>query len=372
MLPDGFVGLYARRPELPSGWLLVHVLPSDVNAGSEPRWHRSNLNLFFFLKGRRVMGCMIDPATTKVTFDVVREFTEYVDYDPVGRNGVQGLGEGDIKGNLWALAGMLPTGQREVFLFDVETGQHGGVLLLEPDAASPLTFMHSGRAHGLDNIYATPSGNCLIGWYAKGKDRFQGVELYDRNMNFVRQLATVMGHMDVGTYQGRDVVVWCSSADPDLWGDGSNVNKNAVVLIDQAPMNRKILLELDWKLAFHVSCSDGPEALISAFAPANTLPAELIRAPFEGAGETLCPTGTVYRDYQSAPKASLMPDGSIVFCLDYVNALHAAAAYLSDPPTASPFPGFVAVERPIRDGEEYIWHYRGVNGQTVATLYRKA
>lgn len=291
---DGFYGLYSG-----SG-AFIRML--RINHSAEPRWDSVDPDVLYYFVGHTFRICNVATSVD----GPLHVFSEYVDYDPVERNGVQGLGEGDIEGNRIALAGMLADGRRDVFLFNVSKLTKGGILELEPDASAPLTYKKSGRAHGLDNIYATPGGNVQIGWYASGSERFHGVELYDKDMQFLRQLAPVMGHNDVASFNDRDVLLWCSSAD-------AAINKNAVVMIYQ-DSGFKVptpLLELDWKYALHVSCCAKDYVIVSTYAPDNSLPSQIWKVPLNGSSpEALCETRGIYAGYNSTPRASVSRDGS--------------------------------------------------------------
>lgn len=282
---------------------------TGLGHNSECRWDSADPNIFFYLVGNTIRRY---DAMTHESKNV-RTFYEYVPFDPVERNGVQGLGEGDIENNLWALAGMRADGKRDVFMYDLARGKKGPVLELEPDVSQPETFKKSGRAHGLDNLYATPGGNVQIGWYASGKERFQGVELYDSSMQFIRQLATVMSHNDVASYQGRDVLLWGSSAD-------AKINANAIWLIDNQAGGLRMLRNLEWSLAFHASACAQDFAIISTYAPDNSLPSQLLKVRLDGSGsEVLCATDSVMMRndqggmaYNPTPRASVSRDGSRV------------------------------------------------------------
>lgn len=270
----------------------------------EARWDSTDPNIFFYLVGNTIRRY---DAMTHESKNV-RTFYEYVPFAAGERNGVQGLGEGDIENNLWALAGMRADGKRDVFMYDLARGKKGPVLELEPDVAQPETFKKSGRAHGLDNLYATPGGNVQIGWYASGKERFQGVELYDRSMQFIRQLATVMAHNDVASYQGRDILIWGSSAD-------AQINANALWAVDNHTGDKRMLLNMEWSYAYHVSACAQDWCIVSTYAPNNSLPSQILKVRLNGSGsEVLCDTGSYMpKDlYGATPRASVSRDGSRV------------------------------------------------------------
>lgn len=271
----------------------------DLVSYEEPRWDSLDKNVFWHTRGRKIIKRNLQDLST---LEIHKEFTEFVDYDPVGRPGVQGLGEGDIEGNNFGLAGMRPDGRREVFLYDVTNNVKGKALVLDPDG-SDQTFMDSGRAHSLDNIYATPDGNLQIGWYKTGNSRFTGIELYDKDMNFIRQLATVMGHNDVSS-RG---LVWFCAAD-------AVENKNAVLLIDRVTNKRTELIQFPWSYAGHVSCCNPNFCIVSLYAPNNTLPAQIWKVSLSNPGknELFWEDHILYDGYVSTPRACVSADGTSV------------------------------------------------------------
>lgn len=291
----GFYALHTGDGEYVRQTLLGH--------NQEPRWDSENPDLFYYLTGNTIQS--YNAVSFRST--MIQIFSEYVLFAAGERNGVQGLGEGDIENDVWALAGMRPDGKRDVFLYNVKQRRKSKVLTLEPQDAPP-TYNKSGRIHGLDNVYCTPSGNCQIGWYASGKDRFQGVELYDGDMQFIRQLAPVMSHNDVARYQGQDILIWGSSADPEI-------NKNALFAIDNMSGMRRQLYEMPWAYAYHVSACSQDFAILSTYAPDNSLPSQVLKLKLDGSGvELICETGSIMPTdlYSATPRASVSRDGSRV------------------------------------------------------------
>lgn len=269
------------------------VHQTTIGHNQEPRWDSDDPDPFYYLTGNTIQS--YNAVSFRST--MIQIFSEYVLFAAGERNGVQGLGEGDIENDVWALAGMRPDGKRDVFLYNVKQRRKSKVLTLDQD-----------KAFALDNIYATPSGNCQIGWYASGKDRFQGVELYDGDMQFIRQLAPVMSHNDVARYQGQDILIWGSSADPEI-------NKNALFAIDNMSGMRRQLYEMPWAYAYHVSACSRDFAILSTYAPDNSLPSQVLKLKLDGSGvELICETGSVMPTdlYSATPRASVSRDGSRV------------------------------------------------------------
>ena len=113
---------------------------------------------------------------------------------------VTGKGESDIcfDGDHFVLVG----DGRYVFVFQISTGSSGPAL----DTG--------GRA--IDSVYITPDDNVTVTWLEAGTNRYNGIELFDRNMKFQRQLSHVGGHMDVTRdSDGEEVLILTNSADPE-------------------------------------------------------------------------------------------------------------------------------------------------------------
>src|SRR5262249_22962664 len=122
--------------------------------------------------------------------------------------------------------------------------------------------------HSFDSVYITPNDNVTISWIQTGNGtRYTGVELFDRNMVFQRQLTHAAGHMDVTRdSSGNEVLVWTNSN--DAWPlAGCN---NGIVKVALATGQQSCLLSLDWSLAVHISGTDNSGwVFIETFAPGD-------------------------------------------------------------------------------------------------------
>lgn len=243
-----------------------------IAANQEPRWFGE---LLYFIVGRSLMVFDFD----KNSLNKVHEFNEYLEYTSDQKNGVRGLGEGDIENGKIALIGENENGSKDIFLFDLLSLSKG--LYLNTDK----TF---------DNIYATPDGQVIVSWLASGPLRYQGVELFDKDMNFLRQLTTVNSHMDIGP-RG---LVWCSSPDPVI-------NSNSVYLVNE----QKSLFKVGWEYALHISCCKD-FCVVSLNDPKGIAPFQLWKISYEGKQELINTYVGSYKGYESAQKASVSKDGS--------------------------------------------------------------
>jgi len=213
-------------------------LPLEIVASSEPRWSRRDTNVVYYHPFYSNQLKRYDTDTDARV--LVRTFSEY--------STISGLGESDLSadGDHLVLVG----DHRDVFVYEISTDTKGPVL----DTTGLGNF---------DDVYITPDNNVLIGWIAVGGGRFQGVELFDRNMKFLRQASRSLGHMDVTRdVNGDEVLVLANAADPQP------VCLNGVVRVRLADGSQTCLISLDWSLSFHVSAPDAAGwVIISTFTP---------------------------------------------------------------------------------------------------------
>ncbi len=135
---------------------------------------------------------------------------------------VSGKGESDIcfDGDHFVLVG----DNWSVFVFQISTGTSGPAL--------------DTGGRGIDSVYITPDDNVTVTWLQAGSSRYNGIELFDRNMRFQRQLSRVGGHMDVTRdLNGEEVLILSNAADPAPKCD------NAVVKIRLADGQQTCLLD---------------------------------------------------------------------------------------------------------------------------------
>src|SRR5262245_16283787 len=201
-------------------------LPFEINAASEPRWSRQDPNVLYYVRGNQLKSYNVGTNASTV----IHTFSEY--------SRISGNGESDISfdGDHFVLAG----DGRFIFVYEISTNSKGGVL----DA----------NGNAFDSLYITPNNNVTVTWNANGKGaRFTGIELFNRNMNFQRQLTHAGGHMDVTRdLNGDEVIAWVASG--DAW---PQTNCNAgVVKIRLADGVQTCIWPGDWSMGVHVSAPD--------------------------------------------------------------------------------------------------------------------
>ena len=200
----------------------LKALPFEINTTSEPRWSHTDPNVLYYHYINQLKQYNVSTGATAV----VHIFSEY--------SSITGKGESDISydGNHFVLVG----DNRFVFVYEISTNTKGPA------------FDTGGR--GFDSVYITPNNNVTISWLQAGTNRYNGIELFDRNMIFLRQVAHVGGHMDVTLdTDGSEVLVWTNSNDAQPIPNC----QNGFVKIKLATGQQTCLLQLDWSLAVHVS-----------------------------------------------------------------------------------------------------------------------
>jgi hypothetical protein len=274
----------------------IENLPFEITSVSEPRWSRRNPNILFYVSENQIK--QFDVAGGKAS--VVHTFKEY--------RSVRGHGESDIcfDGDHLVLAG----DGRFVFVYEISTDRKGPV------------FDTGGRE--FDSLYITPDDHVTITWVQPGTSRYQGIELFDRDMNFLRQVTRAGGHMDVTRdTDGGEVLVWANAGDP------KPVCRNGVVKVRLADGQQTCLLSLDWSLALHVSAPDRAGwVLVGTYAPGDPqlnkgwtkYTNEILQVGLDGSTvrQIAHHRSRPFNSYWWTPRASVSRDGSkLIYSSDY-------------------------------------------------------
>jgi len=204
----------------------MNDLPFEINASSEPRWSRKDLVTLYYHAGNQLKSY----NTSTGGINVIHAFTEY--------SSISGNGEMDISldGDHFVFVG----DTYNVFVYQISTDQKFNVL--------------NTNGVGFDSVYITPNNEVILSWYPTGTARGTGQELFDINMNFLRQVGHADGHkhLTVDT-NGQEVLIWTNSNDPQPI---ANCN-NGIVKIDLVNAAQTCLAQLDWSLAVHITAPDG-------------------------------------------------------------------------------------------------------------------
>jgi hypothetical protein len=288
---DSYTGLYDGNGTF------LKDLPYVVNAGSEPRWSKTDPAILYFVNGNQLKQIDVNSGAQTV----IHTFSEY--------GTISGKGESDISedGKHFVFAG----DSRYVFIFDISTRTKSAI------------FDAGGRS--FDSLYVTPNNNATITWYTNGTSRFNGIELFDGNMAFQRQVARAGGHMDIARdVNGDEVLLWANAA------DAQPVCQNGIVKIRLHDAHQTCLISLDWSLAVHVSAPDNNGwAFVETYTPGDPNPTgglwpkytnEIIQVRLDGSEVQRLAhhRSRPFDSYYYTPRASTSHDGTkIVFSSNY-------------------------------------------------------
>ena len=209
----------------------------SVSSSSEPLWSRTDPNSFYYhpYKGNQLIKYTLGTNGNPDTSTVLHTFSEYSSIF------AQGESEMSYDGDHIVLAGGPAGDEHEIFVYTISTGTKGPV------------FDTNGHGPGWDAVYISPDNNVLIAWLTNGTNRYQGEELYDQNMNFLRQVANNNGHKHMTRdVDGSEVLVQTNSGDPTPIANC----QNGFVKIKLANAQQICLLQLDWSLVVHVTAPD--------------------------------------------------------------------------------------------------------------------
>jgi hypothetical protein len=294
LIHRGYFALYDA-----SGNFIKDLYQYGISSSSEPKWSRTDPNELYFISGTNLKKYNIGTNASTV----VHAFSEYTN--------VSGMGESDISfdGRYLVLAG----NKRYVFVYDLVTDTKGPIY-------------DAGAAGLFDQLYITPDNNIIVGWYAKGSARMNGVELFDKNMVFQRQLAHAMGHMDVTRdTTGEEVMVWANGADSQL----QVPCPAGITKVRLSDAKQTCVWTGDWSIAKHVSATDNNGwFFVDTYNPNDVIPPagwvtytdELLQVKLDGSEVRRLAhhRSRPLNGYTYQPKASVSRDGSkLVFTSNF-------------------------------------------------------
>jgi hypothetical protein len=269
----------------------IRDLPFEINASSEPRWSRKDNATLYYRSGNQLKSF----NTSTLVTTVVRTFSEYTT--------ISGRGTADISldGDHMVFCG----DNRNIFVYEISTGRK---------------FQNLNSAQrGFDSFQITPRNNVLVSWLQSGTKRFNGIELYDINMRFQRQVSHSGGHMDVTVdSNGDELMVWTNS------NDASPIPScnNGIVKVRLRDGLQTCLAQLDWSLAVHISAPDGNGYVyVDTEAPVNPQPGtsgwvpytnEILQIRLDGGGVIRWAhhRSRPFESYNWQPKLSISRDGT--------------------------------------------------------------
>jgi hypothetical protein len=257
----------------------------SIGASDRPRWSRVDPNVIYYLSANKIMALNI----STLYLSAMRVFTKFKSIDDYGEADVAQLDNG---------------GCRRVVCGD-------GRLIFVYDLSKDITYPAldtGGRI--FDSLYLTSRGETLVSWGEKGTGRFQGIELFDTQMDFVRQLTNSNGHKCVTTaLDGSPLLVWTNSDE----ANADPLCPNGIQSINLRTFTRQCLLPLPWSLACHISPGPGFVLVETYSEPGGDwVPYrdELIKVPLDGSPITrLCHHRSNVTTYTAQPKSVLSRDG---------------------------------------------------------------
>jgi hypothetical protein len=306
LVHESYFGLYDG-----SGFY-IHDLPLEINSSSEPRWSRKDNAALYYHSGNQLKSYNIASGG----INVIHIFSEY--------SSISGEGKMDMSedGDHLVLIG----DNHEAFVYVISQDKKGPVLETQQQAR---------------NMLLSPNNNVAISWIAHGTGRMQGLELYDSNMNFLRQISHAEGHSHMSRdTNGDEVLIWTNSADPQPIPNC----QNGIVKVRLADAQQTCLLQLDWSLAVHISASDGNgTAFVDTEAPSNpesgsshwvAYTDELLQVRLDGSGVTRLAhhRSRPVNSYNWQPKLSVSRDGTrLLYASNYdLSAISGYTAEYSD------------------------------------------
>ncbi len=269
----------------------LYNLPLEISSSSEPRWSRTNNGVLYYHYANQLKTYTV--ATGALA--VVHSFTEY--------SAISGTGESDISadGDHFVFVG----DGNQIFVYQISTGKK-------------FTVFNTGSTR-FDSTYITPDNEVIVSWLTSGTTRYTGQELFDINMNFLRQLSRADGHKHLTTdTNGDEVLIWTNSDDPTPIANC----QNGIVKIRLADATETCLLQLSWSLAVHITAPDGNgTAFVDTEAPSNPQPGtsawvpytnELLQVKLDGSGTTRWAHHRSFpvNSYNWQPKLTISRDGT--------------------------------------------------------------
>lgn len=222
-----------------NGKLVVPPEALVLGGSSEPRWSGKEPNVFYYHAENQLLK--FDVARRQKS--VVRVFAQY-------QKITFGGGECDIS----------------------EDGDH--LMIVGDDRhAAMYTFSTDSLAKTIDlktldkewvEVYVTANNNIMMRCGTEGIGKHKGMALYDKDFNFLRQIAPFGGHSDQGRDLNGDEVVFVGAYRDTTPPPGCE--NNGIEKIRLSDAKRTCLLPLNWDAELHVSSNSNgknPWVLVS-------------------------------------------------------------------------------------------------------------
>lgn len=276
----------------------------------EPRWSTTDANVFYYHQDNNLFR--YDLATKQKT--TLRTFTQY---DTIAF----GISNGELSDD----------GDNLLILGRKASQSFLGVYRLSNNTLG--TMLETTNLGSIVLTDLTPSNNVIVRWAAQGEGRYKGFELFDRNMNFLRQIYRYNARGDVGRDLNGDEILLVT-ADNDAQ-PATGCESNGIQKIRLSDGQKSCLLPLFFGAEVSVSINNGlnnalghPWALISTTDlngtanPNDSLPSdwqsrwkprnnELLLVKLDGSERRRLAhhRSRVNGDYWWQPRASISRDG---------------------------------------------------------------
>lgn len=210
-----------------------------VGGNDEPRWSSRFTDTFYYHIGNQLM--LFDTS-----IGAARKLRTFTQFNSITFGG----GEGDIS-------------EDGDHLMIVGDNTSAGVYTFSTDSLGPtLNF----SARNFDYFDVTPNNNVIVRWGEEGSNRFQGFELFDGKMNFIRQVVPFTAHADRShDINDDEILVLLASNDPS---PAPGCENNGIEKIRLSDSQKTCILPLNFDSEVHVSAnrfknSSNPWVLVS-------------------------------------------------------------------------------------------------------------
>ncbi|NOT60960.1 MAG: hypothetical protein HOP19_12145 [Acidobacteria bacterium] len=207
-----------------SGKLIARM---EFSNSAEPRWSHTESDVFYYHEENRLMKYSVTArrATTVATFNQYQRITF-------------GGGESDISedGDHLLIVGDM----RHVGLFQLSAGKM--------KRSIDLTALSEWA-----EAIITANNNISVRWEAEGEGKYQGLGLFDSNMNFVRKVLNFGAHSDqTRDGNGDEIIVMGAYRDVN---PPAGCENNGVMKVRLSDSKKTCLVPLDWDQEIHVSAN---------------------------------------------------------------------------------------------------------------------
>jgi len=168
-----------------------------------------------------------------MSYVVLHTFDEYTELNPAG-------GEGDVSndGRFWVLSG----DEQDLFVYDLVNN------VKYPTTPFDIGYLGCHGGTGVDYATMSPSGDYVVvawGTTPALNEQYHGIEVYDKNWNYIRQLYPGIVHWEVGTdYFGNEVIYTAAGYDFTEIYDPYGITPSDLISINIEDGSMRLLKEI--------------------------------------------------------------------------------------------------------------------------------